>query len=84
MLCTTWAADAGSTNIHHMTKASASHPAMLLAFKSPPTGAQTVPLPETMLTRARFPANANGVKLPCRHEYAPASPSVCPIGESSA
>jgi hypothetical protein len=55
MLCTTWAADAGSTSIHHMTKASASHPAMLLAFKSPPTGAQTVPLPETYANSGPFP-----------------------------
>jgi len=44
MLCTTWAAAVGSTNIHHMTKASASHPAMLFAFTSPPTGAQTLVL----------------------------------------
>ena len=33
-----------------------------------------------MLACADFPANANGVKLPCRRVYAPVSPSVCPIG----
>src|SRR5438105_2558856 len=27
-----------------------------------------------MLARADFPANASGVKLPCRHEYAPCRP----------
>jgi hypothetical protein len=31
-----------------------------------------------MLACTDFPANAHGVKLPCRHEYAPVSPSVCP------
>ena len=37
-----------------------------------------------MLARTDFAANANGVKLPCLSEYAPVSPSVCPIGGSSA
>src|SRR5207247_782700 len=56
---------------HHTTKAIAAHPAMVFAFTSPPTGAQTV-LPENlMLARADFPANANGAKLPCRHEVCP-------------
>jgi len=42
MLCTTWAAAVGSTNIHQMMKASTAHPAMDFAFTSPPTGAQTL------------------------------------------
>jgi hypothetical protein len=41
-------------------------------------------LPENlMLARTGRPANANGVKLPCRGEYARPLSSVCPIGENS-
>jgi hypothetical protein len=55
MLCTTWAAAVGSTNIHQMIKASTSHPAMLFAFTSPPAGAQTLVLsPGTYASSYRF------------------------------
>jgi hypothetical protein len=33
---------------HHTMKAIAAHPAMVFAFTSPPTGAQTVLLPENL------------------------------------
>ena len=33
-----------------------------------------------MLARTEIPANANGVKLPCRRQYAPFPASVCRIG----
>src|SRR5215470_13626619 len=71
MLCTRCAALSGCSMIHHTTKAIAAHPAMVFAFTSPPTGAQTSVAREPMLARADFPANANGAKLPCRLEVCP-------------
>jgi len=35
-----------------------------------------------MLARADFPANASGVKLPCRHEYAPCRPQYARSAEA--
>jgi putative tRNA adenosine deaminase-associated protein len=37
-----------------------------------------------MLARTGIPANANGVKPPCRHQYAPFPASVCRIGAGRA
>jgi hypothetical protein len=86
MLCTTCAALVGDSITHQMTRASASHPAMDVAFNVASQGAQTAcpyPARGPMLASTNLPPTAYAVKPPCRHEYAPVHHSVCPIGESS-
>src|ERR1700677_4981835 len=83
MLCTMCAAPVGCSITHQTIKATASHPRMVFKLTSPPKGARLALLVrEPMLTPAVFPAKANAVKLPCRHEYAPCSPQYARSAEA--
>jgi len=73
----------GCSITHQTMNATTAQPAMVFRFTSPPTGARLPRLArEPMLACADFAANANGVKLPCRHEYAPCGPQYARSAEA--